>query len=94
MSLALAKKSLSLIDSTSATSKTKKSKNKRKNTFKQNHQQELSADSRTEDVVQRLLAYNNTNFDENVAKKVKHDENNLLMIAAGWWHFYYLNIFL
>lgn len=71
MSLSLAKKSLSLIDGTSTSSaKTKKSKKKHKNAFKHNHKQESLADSRTDEIVQRLLSYNSTSLDENVAKKV------------------------
>lgn len=68
MSLSLAKKSLSFIDSTNTKSKTKKSKNK-KNNFKRN-QQESSTDNHTDQIVKTLLAYNDTNFDEKIAKKV------------------------
>lgn len=71
MSLSLAKKSLSLIDGTSNSSaKTKKSKKKHKNAFKQNQKQESLADSRTDEIVQRLLAYNGTSLNDDVAKKV------------------------
>lgn len=73
MSLSLAKKSLSLIDS-AGTKLLKKSKKKQKNNFKQNCKKESMADKHTDDVVQQLLAYNNTNFDENIAKKVSETE--------------------
>jgi hypothetical protein len=85
MSLSLAKKSLAFIETLDAKSnKVNKSKNQKKK-----KKEELSSETRTENMVKTLLSYNNTKFDEKAAKKVNERAN-----LNSNWSLEFYNMFL
>lgn len=95
MSVSLAKKSLMFIESANTNTKTKKSKIKKsKDNFKKNQKRESSvADNHTEQIVKTLLAYNDTNFDEKIAKKVVNNNRRKYIYDHHLtYYFYFFNV--